>query len=169
MQGPVNELRYATREIEFRQKELAIIGSAHQQDQQLKWLLVTGTVALLLGLFASPFLARLLPFGLDGRVAATIMATGSLARWRRLDGGGQLRSQTRSRGSGCAPAAKPGRTGGLPCGRGENQERPTLYNQRAGAVIVRDSVGGAISERYSLGGTATFFGLGASNPGLDRL
>lgn len=50
-----------------------VIGTARRQDQQLKWVVVTGAVALVVGLLISPILARLLPFGLDGRVAASIL------------------------------------------------------------------------------------------------
>lgn len=50
-----------------------LIGSAREQDRQLQWLLITGAAALLVGLLMSPVLARLLPFGLDGRVAAIVM------------------------------------------------------------------------------------------------
>jgi hypothetical protein len=61
-----------------------LIGSAREQDRQLQWLLITGAAALLVGLLMSPILARLLPFGLDGRVAAVIM------RGDRWDAGADL-------------------------------------------------------------------------------
>jgi hypothetical protein len=51
---------------------------------QTKWLVMTGAAALLMGLLVSPIVARLLPFGLDGRVAALVMGTD---RW---DDGGRL-------------------------------------------------------------------------------
>jgi hypothetical protein len=56
-----------------RQALTGLIGSARTRDKQLRWLAWTGGVALLVGLLASPILARLLPFGLDGRIAAYIL------------------------------------------------------------------------------------------------
>jgi hypothetical protein len=62
----------------------------------------TGAVALVLGLLASPVFARLLPFGLDGQVAAFIMQTDrwnagaalmkaqSPDAWRDLESAAQL-------------------------------------------------------------------------------
>jgi len=64
-----------------------LIGSAREQDRQLQWLIVTGAAALLIGLLVSPIFARLLPFGLDGRVAAIIMHAD---RW---DAGSELMSE----------------------------------------------------------------------------
>ena len=61
-----------------------LIGSAREQDRQLQWLIVTGAAALLIGLLVSPIFARLLPFGLDGRVAAFVM------RADRWDAGADL-------------------------------------------------------------------------------
>lgn len=58
-----------------RQALERIIGSARAQDKQLKWLAWTGSVALLVGLLLSPFVARLLPFGWDEGVAASILNT----------------------------------------------------------------------------------------------
>jgi hypothetical protein len=37
--------------------------------------MIAAAIALVVGLGMSPFLARLLPFGIDGRIAATIMGT----------------------------------------------------------------------------------------------
>lgn len=62
----------------------ALIGSVREQDRQLKWLVVTGVAALIIGLLTSPVFARLLPFGFDGRVAAVIM------REDRWDAGSDL-------------------------------------------------------------------------------
>ena len=50
-----------------------MIGTARRQDQQLKWVVWTGAIALAFGLLGAPVVARLLPFGLDGHVAAFIM------------------------------------------------------------------------------------------------
>jgi hypothetical protein len=58
---------------QVRQELAGMIGTARRQDQQLKWLVWTGAIALVLGLLGSPVFARLLPFGLDGQVAAFIM------------------------------------------------------------------------------------------------
>lgn len=79
-----------------RQSLERIIGSVRTRDKQLRWLAWTGGVALLVGLLASPILARLLPFGLDGRTAAYIlqadrwgagaalMQAGNPAAWRGM-------------------------------------------------------------------------------------
>ncbi len=48
-------------------------GTMRGREQQRTWLLWAGGGALLVGLILSPVLAGLLPFGLDGRVAASIM------------------------------------------------------------------------------------------------
>jgi Family of unknown function (DUF6118) len=75
----------AVRATQQRTRDLdAIIGSAQQQDQQTKWLIIAATAALIVGLLMSPILARLLPLGLDGRVAAVIM------RGDRWDAGSDL-------------------------------------------------------------------------------
>lgn len=72
MREAANQLDQAKREAERTTKTLAaIIGSARTQDQQFKWVTITAAIALTV----SPFLGRLLPFGLDGRLAATIMGT----------------------------------------------------------------------------------------------
>lgn len=70
------KLNAATEATESHGRHLAgLIGTARQQDQQLKWLAGTGAVALVVGLLISPFLARWLPFGWDTRVAATVLHT----------------------------------------------------------------------------------------------
>ena len=56
------------------QQNLAgVIGTVRDQRQQREWLVITAAVALVVGLVLSPFAARLLPFGWDAGVAATIM------------------------------------------------------------------------------------------------
>jgi hypothetical protein len=56
------------------QRNLAgVIGTVLTQRKQLEWLAITAAAALLLGLLVSPFAARLLPFGWDAGVAATIL------------------------------------------------------------------------------------------------
>jgi hypothetical protein len=57
------------------------IGSARQQDEQLSWVLFTGTACLLFGLVMSPLLISLLPWGGDTAMAAWIV-DGSMNRWR---------------------------------------------------------------------------------------
>ena len=85
MHDAVSRLEAASQGMQQRAKELAgIIGSARNRREQLKWLVITGAAVLLIGLLCAPFVARLLPFGLDGRVAATIMGTD---RWQA---GGKL-------------------------------------------------------------------------------
>src|ERR1039458_4290440 len=56
-----------------REKLAAVIGSAYEQDRQLKWVLWTGGIALLVGLRSSPIFALWSSFGWDGRVAAFIL------------------------------------------------------------------------------------------------
>jgi hypothetical protein len=97
MQEASSKLYAARRGFEQEREQLAaIIGSERAQDKQLKWLLWTGGIALLLGLLAAPVFARLLPFGLDGQVAAFIMGgdrahagaallqAGAPEGWRRM-------------------------------------------------------------------------------------
>jgi hypothetical protein len=74
MREAVASFYQATKAAERERDELAgMIGAARAQDKQLKWLLWTAGIALLFGLLVSPVFARLLPFGLDGRVAAYIL------------------------------------------------------------------------------------------------
>jgi Family of unknown function (DUF6118) len=76
MRETTNQLDQARREAERTTQTLAaIIGSARTQDRQFKWVTITAAIALTVGLIVSPFFGRLLPFGLDGRMAATIMGT----------------------------------------------------------------------------------------------
>jgi len=74
MRDAVRSLDGAVRASENERRELAgLIGSMRGQRQQWKWLAWTGGAALLLGLLISPAIARVLPFGFDGRIAAFIM------------------------------------------------------------------------------------------------
>lgn len=76
MREAANQIDQARRDAERTTRVLAeIIGSARTQDRQLKWVTITAAIALATGLVFSPLLGRLLPFGLDGRVAASIMGT----------------------------------------------------------------------------------------------
>ena len=56
-----------------QQNLTGVIGSVRTQRKQLEWLAITAAVALVAGLVLSPFAARLLPFGWDAGVAATIL------------------------------------------------------------------------------------------------
>jgi len=76
MREAAEKMYSATTAAERERQALAgLIGSARTQDKQLKWLAWTGGVALLLGLLLSPLVARLLPFGWDEGVAASILNT----------------------------------------------------------------------------------------------
>ena len=55
-----------------------LIGQTRTRRQQWVWLGSTAAAAFALALFLFPFLVRILPFGLDGVIAATIMKAG---RW----------------------------------------------------------------------------------------
>lgn len=55
------------------QQLAGLIGTVRDRDQQFQWLIRTGLAALVVGLLFSPVLASLLPFGLDGRIAASIL------------------------------------------------------------------------------------------------
>lgn len=58
------------------QQNLAgVIGTVRGQRKQREWLAITAAAVLVVGLLLSPFAARLLPFGWDAGVAATIMHT----------------------------------------------------------------------------------------------
>ena len=58
------------------QQNLAgVIDTVRAQRKQRKWLAITAAAALVVGLLLSPFAARLLPFGWEAGVAATILHT----------------------------------------------------------------------------------------------
>ena len=60
--------------LEREQQNLArVIGTVRGKRQQWEWLAITAAAALVIGLVVSPFAARLLPFGWDAAVAATIL------------------------------------------------------------------------------------------------
>ena len=76
--GPMREAAqrfdHAALAAEDERRQLAhLIGTVRRQDQQRTWLAWTGLAAFALGLLTAPVLAGLLPFGLDGQVAAAIM------------------------------------------------------------------------------------------------
>jgi Family of unknown function (DUF6118) len=58
-----------------RRELAAMIGSMRGQRKQMEWLALTGAVALMVGLLPASFAARLLPFGWDAAVAASILHT----------------------------------------------------------------------------------------------
>jgi hypothetical protein len=67
--------RAAAAAAQERQALEGLIGSVRGQRQQFEWLAWTGAAALLVGLLISPFAARMLPFGWDAGVAASIVHT----------------------------------------------------------------------------------------------
>jgi Family of unknown function (DUF6118) len=74
MHKAVRELDSATGAAMNERRELAaMIGTMRGQWKQWEWLGWTGITAFFLGLLISPMLARVLPFGWDGHVAAFIM------------------------------------------------------------------------------------------------
>jgi hypothetical protein len=76
MREATSNLYQATKAAERERDELAgVIGSVRGQRQQMKWLAITAAAALILGLLIAPFAARVLPFGWNGGVAASILHT----------------------------------------------------------------------------------------------
>jgi hypothetical protein len=74
MSQAAGRIDQATDVLKREQQNLAsVIGTVRGQRQQREWLAITAAAALLVGLLLSPFAARLLPFGWDAGVAATIM------------------------------------------------------------------------------------------------
>ena len=74
VRSAAQKLDSATADAAQDRRELAgLIGSVRGLRRQRKSLLWTGAAALILGLLISPVFARLLPFGLDGQLAAFIM------------------------------------------------------------------------------------------------
>ena len=70
----VGRLDRASDAFEREQENLArVIGTVRGKRKQWEWLAITAAAALVVGLLLSPFAARLLPFGWDAAVAATIM------------------------------------------------------------------------------------------------
>jgi hypothetical protein len=80
MQKSVRELDSAKAAAGAERRELAaMIGTLRGRSKQWEWLGWTGAAALILGLLISPVVARVLPFGWDGQVAAYIM---NADRWQ---------------------------------------------------------------------------------------
>lgn len=118
MREAANQLDQARRESERTTQALAqIIGSAPTQDRQRKWVTSTAAIALVLGLILSPFLGRLLPFGLDGQIAvfimqadrwnagAALMQAQSPEAWRALIDAGKLTTANSAVIGACQAAA----------------------------------------------------------------
>ena len=114
----VRELDNATADAGKERRELAsLIGSVRGLRKQREALVWTGAVALLLGLLISPVFARLLPFGLDGQVAAFIMHADrwnagaalmqaqSLEAWRDLEAAAALLTPNKGALAACRDAA----------------------------------------------------------------
>jgi hypothetical protein len=74
MSQGVGRLDRASDAFEHEQRNLAgVIGTVRGKRKQWEWLGITAAAALTAGLVLSPFAARLLPFGWDAAVAATIL------------------------------------------------------------------------------------------------
>jgi hypothetical protein len=74
MSQGVGRLDRASDALEREQQNLTrVIGTVRGKRQQWEWLAITAAAALVIGLVVSPFAARLLPFGWDAAVAATIL------------------------------------------------------------------------------------------------
>ncbi len=54
---------------------ISIVGHVRSRQLQARWMAIVAGVALTTGLIFSPLLARLLPFNLDTRIAAVVMAS----------------------------------------------------------------------------------------------
>ena len=118
MHNAVQKLDSATAAAVAERRELAgLIGSVRGLREQREWLVWTGAVALLLGLLISPVFARLLPFGLDGQVAAFIMQADrwnagaalmqaqSPEAWRDLESAAELLTPNKAALAACRDAA----------------------------------------------------------------
>lgn len=74
MKEATGKLDAATQEFTRQQQALGgLIGTVRGRRTQGKWLASTAAAALVVGLLLSPWAARLLPFGWDAQVAASIM------------------------------------------------------------------------------------------------
>ncbi len=114
----VHKLESATAAVVAEQRELAsLIGSVRGLREQRESLVWTGAVALVLGLLISPVIARWLPFGLDGQIAAFIMQTDrwnggarlmqaqSPEAWRDLEAAAELLTPNKAALAACRDAA----------------------------------------------------------------
>jgi len=111
-------LDHAAQDAERERERLAgIVGQAWAQDRQFKVMCWMSGVALVLGLALSPLIASVLPFGLNGRMAAVIMRedrwsagmdlmkAGNPAGWDRLNADTQLVSDNREAVEACRTQA----------------------------------------------------------------
>jgi len=74
MREALQKLDRVAQDAERERLQLAsLIGTVRKQDEQRHWLLWAASGALAVGLLVSPFVAGVLPFGLDSAVAAVIM------------------------------------------------------------------------------------------------
>jgi len=74
MRGAAGKLDKATEKHAQAAEQFAgMIGTIREQDSQSKWVAYTALATFVAGILFSPFLAAVLPYGLDGRVAALIM------------------------------------------------------------------------------------------------
>ncbi len=66
-----------TRDALYRTEQvlISILGKVRSRQQQARSSAIVAGIALTTGLIFSPLLARLLPFGLDTRIAATVLAS----------------------------------------------------------------------------------------------
>ncbi|MDE1905419.1 MAG: hypothetical protein KGH75_03085 [Rhodospirillales bacterium] len=79
MRDAAGKLDQAAQAHERARGDLAgMIGTMRGQDSQWNWVFYTGLVACVAGILLSPFLASVLPFGLNGQVAALVMRD---SRW----------------------------------------------------------------------------------------
>ncbi len=63
---------------------MTTLGIARTRQQQARWLAIASALALTVGLLLSPLLAHLLPFGLDARIGAVVMASDRWEAGERL-------------------------------------------------------------------------------------
>jgi hypothetical protein len=80
----------ATEAVKARHELAGLLSSVRGQQRQFELLSWTGIGAVLVGLLISPLFARLLPFGLDGQIAASSCRS-SLACRHLFDEGGKLK------------------------------------------------------------------------------
>ena len=112
------KLDRATLEVERERSHLAaMIGEAHTQDRQFRNLCWIGGITLAAGLILSPFIAGLLPFGLNARVAALVMTqdrwdagialmkSGNPDGWAQLAADANLASANRAKITACRETA----------------------------------------------------------------
>jgi len=76
MEKAIDQLE-AARNAGYRTEQVLIsmVGKVRDRWQQARWLAIAAGIALISGLILSPLLARLLPFRLDTRIAAVVLAS----------------------------------------------------------------------------------------------